>query len=263
VTVIVGILCTDGVVLGSDSSAQMGATLGQQPLQKVHKVNDNVLFAGTGAVGISQLIAEKLRSLWVKDLLHVKNPAQAMQSVGSQISQLVTPYLQSAVSLRQLGHSADASICKTLVALPVGNTPHLFIFEPNGAPEHVTIQLPFVACGSGQSIADPFLAFLKRLIWDKTSPTVAEGKLVAVWTIDHVRRTNTGGVGGGIQLGILEETKGKIPVVEMLSEIDILEHEQKVGSIEKAMVAEVKGTREDPTLFPVNITEPPSPPLEA
>jgi len=119
-----------------------------------------------------------------------------------------------------------------------------------------------MAMGSGQPIADPFLAFLKRLMWNTTEPTIAEGKLVAVWTLDHVRRTNPGGVGGGIQLGVIQRIDGALPIVEMLSEIDIGEHEQRVQSAEAVLIAELKGTAH-PSLFGAPPADPPTPPADA
>lgn len=60
-TLIVGILCKDGVVMASDSAASFGAngmmTIGQQETRKIVRINDHILFTSTGAVGISQLVA--------------------------------------------------------------------------------------------------------------------------------------------------------------------------------------------------------------
>jgi 20S proteasome alpha/beta subunit len=263
VTLLVGILCQDGVVMASDSAATMGATLGQQSFRKVHRLNEHMLFSGTGAVGIAQLISNKLLKMWNDKELNKGTPEAVMDRIGQSIGELVRPYHQSAGLARPIGGDPGPSLCKTLVALPVRESPQLFSFDYNGAPERVTLQVPFIAMGSGQSIADPFLAFLKRLLWDKSAPTMAEGKLVAVWTIDHVRRTNTGGVGGGIQLGLLQAKNGKVPEVEMLSDIDISEHEQRVGSAEKALIAELKDIRADPSLFGAPTADIPAPPLPA
>lgn len=76
---------------------------------------------------------------------------------------------------RPLVGDASPSLCKTLVALPVRRVPCLFTFDYNGAPEQMTSELPFVALGSGQPIADPFLALLKRLFWLTSQPTLGRG----------------------------------------------------------------------------------------
>ena len=240
-TVLVGILCSDGVVLASDSAATFGtgqiATIGQQSAKKVHRLADKIAFAGTGAVGIAQLIGDRIATGWAQG--HFKNiPTKdgLMQKLGVAIGETVGPYLQTAAIARQIGVAPDASICKTLLAIDHKGEPCLFQFDYNGAPERATAQLPFVALGSGQPIADPFLAFLRRLIWADSQPTVAEGRLVASWTIDHVCKTNPGGIGGAVQMMVL--LKGS-NVVE-LSDIEAEEHKQQAAGAEAALVKFLK-----------------------
>jgi hypothetical protein len=74
-----------------------------------------------------------------------------------------------------------------------------------------------------------------------TAPSLAEGRLAAVWAIDHVRRTNPGGVGGEIQLACLLANSGKMPSVSVASEQDINEHLQSVTLAEAALVEQVRG----------------------
>ena len=58
-TSIVGILCTDGVVIGSDSSATFGPAPGMPTIEqryddKVQVVNNDIIIATTGQVGLAQ-----------------------------------------------------------------------------------------------------------------------------------------------------------------------------------------------------------------
>lgn len=246
-TLIVGILCKEGVVIGSDSDATFGTgtsfTIGQQRVQKVRRINDHIIYAGTGAVGLSQILADKIKTLWdSKTFTSGMTPEAAMDRLGKEIAQLVAPYLQTAQMQRALTGDASTSLCKSLLAMPVGHKACLFQFDYNGAPERA-VDLPFVALGSGQTIADPFLALLRRLLWSSTEPTLAEGRLAAVWTIDHVRRTNAGGVGGDIQLATLESQAGKtaMPTVSVASGQDIEEHLQSVSLAEQALVEQLTG----------------------
>ena len=126
--------------------------------------------------------------------------------------------------------------------MPVAHRPCLFNFDVNGSPERSTADLPFISMGSGQAIADPFLALLRRLLWHDQEPTLAEGRLAAVWTIDHVCQTNPGGVAGEPQLSILVGAGGtKMPEVHELSTDDIDEHRQRVASAEQTLVEELRG----------------------
>lgn len=244
-TLIVGILCKDGVVVASDSAATYGkegvATIGQQHITKVHKLAESVLFSSSGAVGISQLIAHRVKTHWEDSAFKgIKAPEEVMNKIGLSIMDLVKQYLQTANLSRPLVGDASPSLCKTLVALPVRHVPCLFTFDYNGAPEQMTSELPFVALGGGQTIADPFLALLKRLLWQTSQPTLGEGRLVAVWTIDHVRSTNPGGVAGAIQLATLSASEGKQPTVTVLPESQVQEHLQQARSAEGALVEELR-----------------------
>jgi len=85
-------------------------------------------------------------------------------------------YLQVAAAAGALGTTA----CKFLVGIGLRESACLFQFNEVGAPEEVA-EIPFVAFGSGQPIADPFLGFLNRVLWTGRKPTVAEGRLAAIW----------------------------------------------------------------------------------
>ncbi len=234
------------MVVGTDSVATFGTglqpTIGQQPIQKLMRLNEHIIYCATGAVGISQIIADRIRSLWdSKAFSGTTSPDAAMDRVGKEITQLVGPYLQTGQFQRSLTGDASTSLCKSLVAMPIAKKPYLFQFDCNGAPERCTSDIRFVALGSGQLIADPFLAFLGRLLWSSREPTLSEGRLAAVWTIDHVRRTHPGGVGGDIQLACLELVPGEMPRIRNESQEDVQEHLQKVSFAEQVLVQELTG----------------------
>jgi hypothetical protein len=198
-----------------------------------------LLYSSTGAIGISQVISNGLKTGWDKKEFSGP-PPEVMDKIGKKLVQLLGPYLQAATWTHSLVGDASASLCKSLVAIPVQHTPCLFSFDYNGAPEQTSAELPFIAMGSGQPIADPFLALLKRLLWQNTQPTLAEGRFAATWTIDHVRLVNPGGVGGKIQLATLATNPGKQPTLSMLSEEDIQEHLVQIRAAEQALVMELR-----------------------
>jgi len=233
--------------MASDSAATFGKegvpTIGQQEVRKIHKLSNALLYSSTGAIGMSQIIADELMRGWDKKEFGgspPKTPEEVMNIIGKKIAQTLVPYLQTANFTHPLVGDANMSLCKSLVAMLVGDAPCLFSFDYNGAPERATEELPFVALGSGQSIADPFLALLKRLLWQNTQPTLAEGRLVATWTIDHVRLTNPGGVGGKIQLATFSKGSGGLPLISMLAEQDVQEHLEQTRAAEQALVRELR-----------------------
>jgi 20S proteasome alpha/beta subunit len=234
VTLIVGVLCRDGVVMASDSAATYAAsgmhTIGQQSMTKVRALGNSVLYASTGAVGMSQIIADGIESQWAAMRKSNPSPEQVMVTISKDIYERCKHLFHSASMLAQAGvrHAPAEVSCRSLVAVPVLNKPCLFQFGETGAPEQVTEQLCCVALGSGQPIADPFMAFMKKILWPDCPPTLAEARLVAAWTVQHVVQTNPGGVAGDAQIATLV-VRGNQPKIET---VNANEHYEQIKDLE-------------------------------
>jgi hypothetical protein len=124
VTLIVGIKCSDGVVLASDSAATYNQglqfTIGQQVDTKIHQVGDEVLYMSTGAIGVSQILREAIENLaTVKGYAKAHSSAEAMSLVADIIAQKVRKLVEPAVGLVSLVGQQRAGItvlCQSLVA---------------------------------------------------------------------------------------------------------------------------------------------------
>jgi hypothetical protein len=88
-TSIVGIRCTDGVVIGADSAASFSdgrhATIEQLTDQKIKIIGDSIIIAGTGYVGHMQRFTAAVEHQWVQGTFSGKNDmafAQIMSSEG-------------------------------------------------------------------------------------------------------------------------------------------------------------------------------------
>ncbi|SRR6266849_1511649 len=236
-TLIVGIRCLDGVVMASDSAATFAAgfqfTIGQQEMTKVQKLADSMLYSSTGSVGMAQLICDKIAKTWKASESYFLNASapEAMNKLGPEIAQLLSAYITNGQMLRPEG-GLQSALCKSLLAIPLRDGVRLVQFDFSGAPEEATRELPFVALGSGQPIADPFLAFLKRILWKEREPSVSEGRFAAAWTIDHAIHTNPGGVAGPLQMATLTKVGGK-PKIDIIA--DIAEHQQAVSEAERVL----------------------------
>ena len=110
-----------------------------------------------------------------------------------------------------------------------------------------------MAIGSGQHIADPFLAFLRRIFWPNRLPTTSEGKASAVWTLYHAIQTNPGGIGFPMQVVTLSMQGGKPKAAELSREEIDTEHIQGIEDAEKKMSA---------IFQPQEAPKPPAPPLQ-
>jgi hypothetical protein len=248
-TVIIGILCEDGVVVGSDSSATFGPDPSIKTIEgialKIEILGADVITATTGSVGLAQRFNEELGTLLaVLRAPHAPAPApafpfmmpgmtlgagnaaqQALARVpvgqvplnvlspvetGTIISERIIANFRRTLSQYQLntGYGLGA-----LVALIVGDSPQLFEFdgiqfhpEVKGIPDPARGDRVWRAAsmGSGQMLADSFLAHAYRLLFGDRTPRVDRAKLVVSWALDHVIRYNTGGVGGKQQIAVLE-----------------------------------------------------------
>src|SRR5439155_17821827 len=184
-TLILGIRCSDGIVLGADGSATLGAlgtyTARQQSVKKLRIVRDKIVFGLSGPVGLGQLLCAGVEVADGEGALggRVEQVAEYLRGV---FWQRIEPEMRSAIVAQQVVGSqaaAQSAICSAILALPVAGRGELLQFNQQGSPEITTDELPFVAIGSGQPIADPFLAFLRRAVWCMKMPTIQDGILAA------------------------------------------------------------------------------------
>jgi hypothetical protein len=239
-TLIIGIQCSDGVVIGSDGVATLGALGNQtvsQPIKKLSIIDGSVILGVSGPIGLGQRFHGELRALWDGKKLTSKKPYEAMTMIRQEFWKHAEMELRSAqVTAPMLGQAAlSDAISHSVVAMPVSKEPCLFqLIPPHCSPELATTDLPFIAVGSGQKSADPFLAFLRRIFWKKGSPTIADGIFATIWCLDQAIRTNPGGVGHPIQVMTLEKTSGSWSARELL-ESDFEEHRQNIEEAEQAL----------------------------
>lgn len=228
-TLIIGFKCSDGIVVGADSGATMGDISGlhtiMQPMSKLQLVSDKALLGVSGPVGLGQLYFDcvnrthnEFRSL---DIATICRKLRDKFREDAEIA-----LRMAAMAAQVLGASARAgAITTTLVALAARDGPHLVQFDCECCPEVATNELPFVSIGSGQLIADPFLAFLKRIFWKDRLPSVSDGIFAVVWTLEHALDTAPGGIAPPIDIGVLQ-MEGSQPKARLLSEVELQEHRE-------------------------------------
>lgn len=91
-----------------------------------------------------------------------------------------------------------------LVATEIENEPCLVEFATtNFQPEYREKRSFFVSMGSGQPLADPFLAFLSRVLWKTEAPNVRLGRFGVYWALKHTIALAPGTVGGAIKIAVL------------------------------------------------------------
>jgi hypothetical protein len=121
-------------------------------------------------------------------------------------------------------------------------------------PEIKKDQLHFVAMGSGQVLADPFLAFVSRVLWGGKPPDVLMGAFGLYWVLSHTIQYAPGGVGRPIKIAVLKKEKGEWQARSVEGD-DLQEPEQHVAEIEKLIAGYPKAVVESAQSPP-----PPTPP---
>jgi hypothetical protein len=251
-TVLVGVLCEDDVVVGSDSSATFAAgpnlnTI-EQPIQKTFIVEKDIIFATTGAGGLGQRLEFVLRGLRQSPIW----PGAQRLPLALEISRRMLQNMQATfLNPGQLG---------ALVAFPCQNAFHLCEFAvADFQPEMKTVDTWFVSMGSGQMITDPFFGLLRRTLFRDAQPTLAEGVLAAYWALHNAIELNTGGINGPIQVAVLRRPAPDAAFeARLLGDDELAEHAGAIASIEDYLA----DYRQQLTPQPAQAEPPPEPPAE-
>lgn len=97
--------------------------------------------------------------------------------------------------------------------------------------------------GSGQPLADPFLAFVSRVLWRDRLPDVKIGRFGLFWALRHTLKHAPGLVGPPIRLATLQ----KRDAAWVASEADDhQEAEQFIENIEAQIGATIYGPQVEP-----------------
>lgn len=240
-TLIIGVKCGNGIVIGGDTIVTYGSpatysAIEQEIATKITTEKDDVIVAYSGAVGMSQLVKERLFAQW--DAIKTQDIGPARHSISSQLWFEIEPALQRAHAMVQLvgDEALDSIWFNLLVALPIKDRAELICFDEQAQSEMIAADVPFIAIGSGQAIALPFLAFVKRVIWKETMPrTIGDGIFGVLWALQHVIKVNAGlGVGGEPTIAILQKQQG-VWKAQMLDDYSLDENKQAIRAAESAL----------------------------
>jgi hypothetical protein len=253
-TIIVGVKCTDGVVIGSDGIAT--STAGQQPIMqipsndKIKIFNNQVIAAATGSIGYTQRMHFHLdKAVNGGGFLTTKRNERPQLLCKRFIADLQSSMAQFSP---QYGFGFGA-----LLATAIDDDPCLIEFSTHDfQPEFKEKKLFYCAIGSGQPLADPFLAFISRVLWKDTLPDTRLGRFGLYWALQHTINLAPGTVGEPIKLSVLRkgDSGWNAHIVD-----DTQEAAQFVASVE----SKIGGAIAEPDSFSEDIQVPPEPPKPA
>lgn len=259
-TLIIGIKCKDGIVMGADGEATMGnmgqSTISQPMKKKLQIIDEKIVLGVSGPVGLGQRYNGEISQLWSENKIKGQPHEVVVILRRALWKHAEDEWKAATVARNAIGNAAlQSAISHTLLALPVSGKFCLFQFDQQCSPEEVTENIPFVSIGSGQNIADPFLAFLRRVFWPDKLPSIEEGVFATVWTLEHAIKTNPGGIGEPIQIVVYSNEENQIkelPAEQLKEAIEVCNSaEQYLADFPKTFEEEVEALeREEPIKIP-------------
>ena len=226
-TAVVGVFCTDGAVIGTDSSATFGPdpqfrTI-EQETDKIYVIENSIIVAATGEIGSTQRLCSIIRQAWTAKVFAQKEPLE----VGKIISgSLVKDWANTGIPLGKWPFGA-------LIAFPHRDRAQLCEFYPhNFQPELKDERIWYCSMGSGQSITDPFLGLMREIFWEKGPPRVRDAIFAVTWALDHVIRFNPGGVNKPARVAVLGGNKGPM-AARVLDDTELAQHRQLIEEAKK------------------------------
>ena len=251
-TVVVGIRCTDAVVIGTDSAMTFGASAQQMTIEqpyrsKIDVIDSHIILAGTGQIGLGQRFAYEVEKLWKTKSFSDKN----LVDIGTLIAQKTRDnFISTNVQTGQYG---------ALAAVPCGKKAELIEFDLlTFQPEFKTADNWYASMGSGQMVADPLLGFVRKVFWGDSPPKRQDGIFAATMVLKLACDMAPFGVAPPIQMAALAPNhKGQL-AASLLSEDELNEHgENVIGALEyfRKYPDQIKKTADGPMPSP-----PPAPP---
>lgn len=245
-TLIIGVRCTDGVVIAADSAVTMGSVVGGTTAEltvgrKLSILHDSMIVGFSGFTGLAYRLTETLREQHPS--FKTKPAHKALEKIREHLLPTVESELKMARVVAETTRSQEAlqtAIFSILIGIPLNGAPQLISLDQNCSPDLVGQDVVFATVGSGQRVADPFMGFVREVLWPaRGCPGLREGTLGALWAMRHAIRTNTGGVGGTTQVMILRKDGNDFRASELDSAV-ASEHDEAINDLEK----HIKGWRE-------------------
>jgi hypothetical protein len=241
-TIIVGVKCTDGVVIGADSIATSSASMTNimqiESNDKIRIFDDTIIIAATGAVGYTQRLHLQIETAIKGSIFKNYKHDRLTQHIANKfIGDLQSSLAPNFPQFGGIGFGA-------LMGAIVDDNPCLVEFATNNfQPEYKEKKSFFVSMGSGQPLADPFLAFVSRVLWHDRLPDVKIGRFGLFWALRHTLKHAPGLVGPPIRLATLKRREGKWVASEG---DDDQEAAQFIENIEAQIGVAIHGTQTEP-----------------
>ncbi|WP_457583159.1 hypothetical protein [Ensifer canadensis] len=221
-TVVVGFLCSDGVVIAADS--MISSPIAHLHGQKIAVLPGPQLFALAGDLG------QNARFRTYAELNHNLIPQQMH---ASHYPRILTQAIVDEFISTGIGNSINAA---PILAFAHGDTHHCCVFESQFQYRMLDADNYFCAVGSGKMSADPFLRYLTDIFCPEGQPSVSEAIFLATWAVEHVITVNPGGVAAPLKLATFTpDPAAGAYLGRLLGDPEIEEHRVAVSSAAQAL----------------------------
>jgi hypothetical protein len=214
-TVLVGVRCKDGVVIGSDSAKTSSDGAGRfttyAPGTKIDIVDDRIILAHTGQAGMAQRFQDVVSNGWSSGAFKHLNTLNAMR----KMSELARK--DFSVTLAPQGQYGSLVAMKTSK-----DSPALCEFAISDFQPELKTDIWYCSMGSGQSVVDPLLALFRKAFWSDGPPKLSEGILATCWALELAIELCPFGVAGPIKVAVLD-SQGK---AQFLADQDLDGHRE-------------------------------------
>jgi 20S proteasome alpha/beta subunit len=196
-TLVVALSCKDGIVMASDGQATGGSTGGpiRMPIQKIFKINTNVLFGAAGNVGIIQKVREFIQS-YSTDLENDLN-SQLMEAVRKSFFGIYRNEIDRHRAFYQGTPQEDirnVPLADVLLCKFSENQKMIWHIYPDCSDERLE-EIGYGCSGSGDIFAHTLLKnYLKKKL------TTEEGKLIVYRVIREAIEIGAFGLGEPINI---------------------------------------------------------------
>ena len=211
-TVVIGIVCTDGIVIACDSQVEFnrGSPVKRLNANKIYQLDGNIAIAGAGMIAFIEKAVDNIKiahkELKDKGKLSVKNLVEGVDDVGG--CELIMSSIHKAYDIDRVkylyGSSADEEIVD--VFLMIGGIEQteqgeyesrLYLLHKIGFAEPVN---DYATIGSGAAYAEYLLSR-----YYEPSMEIKEGKRLGIYTIKEVEKMDPN-VGGPINVVTVGES---------------------------------------------------------
>lgn len=193
---IVGIHCTNGVVLAASGSGDGDASNLLRRARSLRVIAGQAVLGVSGHEGVAQEMTLALEGAL----------ATPERGDGSELSfrnklrdALAGPIQRSAAlqcSLDRIADPRDREPAQNtygggIVALPFRRALRLYTLDAACVLTELTEEDPFAAVGAAWGLTEAFLGFLARNLWEAGVPSVRQAEMAACWALAHAKAATT------------------------------------------------------------------------